>query len=91
MREGQEILSRYCSFDFLDDPDEFIPGARSAVREIGPDLIINASTTPRQLLPDTSVFIQVLLGFEGIPSYSVHATCLSFLVALHNAAALVAI
>jgi 3-oxoacyl-[acyl-carrier-protein] synthase-3 len=55
-----------------------------------PDLIVNASTTPRQLLPDTSVFIQDELGYEGIPSYSVHATCLSFLVALHGAAALVA-
>ena len=36
------------------------------------------------------MFIQVQLGFEGIPSYSIHATCFSFLVALHNAAALVA-
>jgi 3-oxoacyl-[acyl-carrier-protein] synthase-3 len=56
-----------------------------------PDLIVNASTTARQLIPDTSVFIQEQLGLEGIPSFSVHATCLSFLVALHNAAALVAV
>jgi 3-oxoacyl-[acyl-carrier-protein] synthase III len=64
--------------------------ARSALESAGaPDLIINASTTPRQLIPDNSVFIQRELGFEGIPSYSVHATCLSFLVALYNAAALV--
>jgi len=55
-----------------------------------PDLILNASTSARQLIPDTSVFIQDELGFEGIPSFSIHATCLSFLVALHNAAALVA-
>jgi 3-oxoacyl-[acyl-carrier-protein] synthase-3 len=55
-----------------------------------PDLIVNASTSARQLIPDTSVFIQDQLGLEGVPSFSVHATCLSFLVALHNAAALVA-
>ncbi len=54
-----------------------------------PDCIINASTTPLQLIPDSSVFIQQALGWEGIPSWSVHATCLSFLVALNSAAALV--
>src|SRR5262245_28776768 len=68
-------------------------GVRAARAALGPgpapDLIVNASTTPRQLIPDTSVFIQEGLGLEGIPSYSVHASCLSFLVALHNAAALV--
>ncbi len=76
-----------------DEPVE-VMGARAARAALqsgpAPDLIVNASTTPRQLLPDTSVFIQDRLGFEGIPSYSIHATCLSFLVALHNAAALVA-
>lgn len=54
-----------------------------------PDLLLNASTTARQLIPDTSVFIQEQLGFEGIPSFSIHATCLSFLVALNAAASLV--
>jgi 3-oxoacyl-[acyl-carrier-protein] synthase-3 len=54
-----------------------------------PDLIINASLTPRQLIPDTSVFIQRELGLSGIPSFSIHATCLSFLVALHNVSALI--
>jgi 3-oxoacyl-[acyl-carrier-protein] synthase-3 len=71
-----------------------VMGARAARAALQsgpePDLIVNASTTPRQLLPDTSVFIQDQLGLQGIPSYSVHATCLSFLVALHNSAALVA-
>jgi 3-oxoacyl-[acyl-carrier-protein] synthase-3 len=54
-----------------------------------PDCIINASTTPLQLIPDSSVFIQKALGYEGIPSWSIHATCLSFIVALNTAAALV--
>ena len=55
----------------------------------GPDCIINASTTPLQLIPDSSVFIQRALGYEGIPSWSIHSTCLSFVVALNTAAALV--
>ncbi|MEN0061149.1 MAG: ketoacyl-ACP synthase III [Myxococcota bacterium] len=50
-----------------------------------PDLILNASLTPVQLIPDSSVFIQEALGYSGIPSFSVHATCLSFLVGLHTA------
>lgn len=53
-----------------------------------PDLIINASLSQRQMVPDTSVFVQRALGFSGIPSFSIHATCLSFLVALHQASAL---
>jgi 3-oxoacyl-[acyl-carrier-protein] synthase-3 len=64
--------------------------ARAALQSVGgtPDLIINASATPRQLIPDTSVFIEDELGLEGIPAYSIHATCLSFLVAIHSVAAL---
>ena len=50
-----------------------------------PDLIINASGVPKQVIPDTSIFIQKQLGYSGIPSFSVHATCLSFLVALNIA------
>ena len=68
-------------------------GARCA-REVltggqRPDCILNASVTPVQLIPDSSVFIQDALGFSGIPSWSIHATCLSFLVALHTAAAMI--
>lgn len=67
-------------------------GARAAQEALGdgppPDLIINASLTPTQLIPDTSVFVQRELGTSGIPSFSIHATCLSFLVAMHNAGAL---
>jgi 3-oxoacyl-[acyl-carrier-protein] synthase-3 len=65
--------------------------ARAALRpgEV-PDLILNASVSMRQALPDTSVYIQRELGLEGIPSFSVHASCLSFLAALQTAAALLA-
>jgi 3-oxoacyl-[acyl-carrier-protein] synthase-3 len=50
-----------------------------------PDLILNASTTPRQLIPDTSTFIQAELGLSGIASHTIHGTCLSFFLALHMA------
>jgi 3-oxoacyl-[acyl-carrier-protein] synthase III len=55
-----------------------------------PDCILNASTTPLQLIPDSSVFIQRQLGMKGIPSWSIHGTCLSFLIALSTAASMIA-
>lgn len=51
-----------------------------------PDLLIYASATVRQLLPDTSVFVAKELNLTGIGCYSLHATCLSFLIALNQAA-----
>ena len=64
-------------------------GAIAAEEAIGnkekPDLILNASGVGKQIIPDTSVFFQKELGFNGIPSFSIHATCLSFIVALHTA------
>jgi 3-oxoacyl-[acyl-carrier-protein] synthase-3 len=68
-------------------------GAEAARAAIGdgppPDLLINASLTPLQLIPDSSVFLLGALGYSGIPAFSVHATCLSFAVALSQAAALI--
>jgi len=61
--------------------------ARMALSSKGkPDLILNASGVGKQVIPDTSVFFQKNLGFSGIPSFTIHATCLSFLVALNTAA-----
>ena len=54
-----------------------------------PDLIINGSGVPKQTIPDTSTFYQRELGFEGIPSFSVHCTCLSFITALNTAGSLI--
>jgi len=75
------------------DDDPAIMAAHAAREALGPggppDLIVNASLTPRQLLPDTSVFVARELGLEGVPSFSVHATCLSFMVALRTAASFV--
>ena len=54
-----------------------------------PDLIINASGVPKQAIPDTSIFFQKEMGFEGIPSFSIHSTCLSFITAFHTAGSLI--
>ena len=54
-----------------------------------PDLILNASGVPRQTIPDTSTFYQKEMGFEGIPSFSIHCTCLSFITAFHVASSLI--
>ena len=60
-------------------------GAMAARDALGngppPDFILNASGVGRQAIPDTSVFIQRELGYKSIPSFSIHATCLSFLAA----------
>ncbi len=71
--------------------------AREALDEAGLapedlDLILNASGTAEQAIPDGAPLVQRHLGLggSGIPAFSVHATCLSFLVALDTAAALIA-
>jgi 3-oxoacyl-[acyl-carrier-protein] synthase-3 len=70
-----------------------VMAAKAAKKAMGsgspPDCIINASTTPLQLIPDSAPFIQRALKMEGIPAWSIHATCLSFLVALNTAAGLI--
>ena len=57
---------------------------------VKPDWLIHAAATRRQSIPDTSVFVQRELGLRGVPSISVQATCLSFLVALQMADGLMA-
>lgn len=54
------------------------------------DLIINASGTPEQTIPDGAPLIQVHLGLgeSGIPCMSVHTTCISFLHAFDVASSL---
>lgn len=54
-----------------------------------PDLLINASLTPRQLIPDTSCFVLRELDWHGVASFSVHLTCQSFLAAVHVAGGLI--
>lgn len=49
------------------------------------DLLINASGTPHQAIPDGGPLLQHALGLQ-CPAFSVHATCLSFLLGLEAAA-----
>jgi 3-oxoacyl-[acyl-carrier-protein] synthase-3 len=67
--------------------------AREALDEAGLaaselELIVNASGTPEQAIPDGGPLLQrhLGLGLSGIPCFTMHATCLSFLVALDLAA-----
>lgn len=52
------------------------------------DLIINASGTAEQAIPDTGALIQRQLGLgdSGIPCMTVHTTCLSFIAGMDVAA-----
>jgi len=54
--------------------------------------IVHASGTPEQCLPDGGPLLQRELGLggSGIRAFSVHATCLSFLVGLETACMLLA-
>ncbi|MBI86525.1 MAG: 3-oxoacyl-ACP synthase [Candidatus Marinimicrobia bacterium] len=66
-----------------------IAGKEALKDSLDPDLIINASGVPKQTIPDTSAFLQKEMGFEGIPSFSIHSTCLSFITAFHTASSLI--
>lgn len=72
-----------------------VMAAKAACAAIGdgppPDCILNASATPLQLIPDSAPFIERALGLSGIPAWSIHSTCLSFLVALNTAAAMISV
>ena len=55
------------------------------------DLILNCGVTPEQLIPDGAPLVQRALGLgdSGVACFSVHATCLGFLVGLDLAASLI--
>ena len=60
--------------------------AREAIEVAGtPDLILYAGALTQQLVPDTSAFVQRELGLDGVPSFTVNQTCLSFIAALQVA------
>ncbi|MEZ6053111.1 MAG: 3-oxoacyl-[acyl-carrier-protein] synthase III C-terminal domain-containing protein [Planctomycetaceae bacterium] len=64
--------------------------ARPVVERHGePDLLLYAGAIPRQMLPETSLFVHRELGLSGTPSFSVNSVCLSFLTALKTSEALI--
>ncbi|ULH15058.1 ketoacyl-ACP synthase III [Deinococcus sp. KNUC1210] len=54
------------------------------------DVLLNASGTQLQPIPDGAALLARELGWSGNAAYSLHGTCLSFLLALHHAALLIA-
>ena len=86
VRERRRVTTETSSFMAAE-------AAREALREAGLEaeelsLIINASGTSEQAIPDTGALIQRQLGLgnSGIAAMSVHTTCLSFISALEVAA-----
>jgi 3-oxoacyl-[acyl-carrier-protein] synthase-3 len=77
-----------------EDEDPLLQGvsaARKAIEAAGLsttdiDLVLNASGTPMQAIPDGGALIAAELGMRGKFAFSVHATCISFLLAFQQAA-----
>ncbi len=82
VRERRWVKGETNSFMAASAAQEAVAMAGLALTDI--DLIINASGTQEQAIPDGGPLLQRELGLgeSGIPSFSVHATCLSFLMAL---------
>ncbi|MFT2719779.1 3-oxoacyl-ACP synthase III family protein [Deinococcus sp. A31D244] len=53
------------------------------------DVLLNASGSQLQPIPDGAALYARELGLHGKATYSLHATCLSFLIALQHAALLI--
>ncbi|MGO1516807.1 MAG: 3-oxoacyl-ACP synthase III family protein [Arthrobacter sp.] len=76
------------------DEDPLAQGALAAERAIEDagltlkdiDLVLNASGSPMQAIPDGGAPIASQLGITGKFAFSIHATCISFLVAFQQAA-----
>lgn len=88
LRAGQ---SRHTADDD-DDVEELAAQAARLAIPSGrhPQLIIYAGVSSRQLLPDTSVFLQRALNLSGLPCFTIHANCNSFIVALSVSATFIA-
>jgi 3-oxoacyl-[acyl-carrier-protein] synthase III len=90
IRESAGVQRRHVSL-VEDDPAALVASiARPMIERYGvPELIIHAGAMERQLLPDMSVFIARELKLDGVPGFTVNATCLSFVVALQVATSLI--
>jgi 3-oxoacyl-[acyl-carrier-protein] synthase-3 len=86
VRERRWVTSETSSFMAAEAAREALDEAGLKPEQL--DLIINASGTAEQAIPDTSALIQRQLGLggSGIPAITVNNTCLSFITALDVAA-----
>ncbi|MGW8956314.1 3-oxoacyl-[acyl-carrier-protein] synthase III C-terminal domain-containing protein [Paenibacillus sp. NPDC055715] len=82
IRERRWIDNETAAYMGAEAAKEAIADAGLTLEDI--DLIINASGTPDQIVPDGGPLLQRELGLgqSGIPAVSVSASCLSFLLAL---------
>lgn len=90
VRERRWVTDETASYMAAEAAREAVADAGMELADI--DLIFNASGTVQQAIPDGSALIQRELGLgeSGISCMSLHATCLSFLVALDVTANLLA-
>jgi 3-oxoacyl-[acyl-carrier-protein] synthase III len=82
VRERRWVTDETSSFMSAQAAIEALDEAKLKPNQL--DLIINASGTGEQAIPDTGVLIQRQLGLgnSGIPAMTVHTTCLSFVAAM---------
>ena len=82
VRERRWVTDETSSFMSAEAAREALEEAKLKPNQL--DLIINASGTAEQAIPDTGSLIQRQLGLgkSGIPAMSVHTTCLSFVAAM---------
>ncbi len=82
VRERRWVTDETSSFMSAEAAREALDEAKLKPDQL--DLIINASGTAEQAIPDTGVLIQRQLGLgnSGIPAMTVHTTCLSFIAGM---------
>ncbi|WP_161882683.1 3-oxoacyl-[acyl-carrier-protein] synthase III C-terminal domain-containing protein [Deinococcus alpinitundrae] len=66
---------------------EALSAAQLDIGEV--DVLLNASGSQLQPIPDGAALLARELGASGLAAYSLHGTCLSFLLALQHAALLI--
>ena len=89
------VLTRHWLADDEDPLELGLLAARRALDAAGidaddVDVVLNASGTQLQAIPDGGALIAAGLGLVDVSAYSLHATCLSFLFALQEAGFLLA-
>ncbi len=86
VRERRWVTDETSSFMSAEAAREALDEAKLKPNQL--DLIINASGTGEQAIPDTGSLIQrqLGLGMSGIPAMTVHNTCLSFISGMDVAA-----
>ena len=83
VRERRQINDETGSYMAAQAAREALDRSGISLDEI--DMLIHTSGTPEQAIPDGGALVLKHLGVSGIPAFSVHCTCLSFLMGLQVA------